>query len=143
MEQVQRLALELALTRFSSGISVPRLSGFCLLLGRKLVGQIGGFDERFVPGFFEDDDYAARAQHAGFKPWVAADVFVHHYGSKTFVQTSSDPKEHLQENWERFKEKWGIYSGLEMGGVFPFDSIPPTEFDPERDFIPLPCPVSA
>ncbi len=143
MEQVQKLSGQLALTRFSSGFHAPRLSGFCLLIGRKLVEEIGGFDERFVPGFFEDDDYAARAQFAGFKPWVAADVFVHHYGSRTFVQTSSDPNQHLQENWDRFKEKWGVYSGLELGEVFPFDTIPPTGFDRERDFIPLPCSVSA
>ena len=143
MEQIQRLGVQLALTRYSAGFYAPRLSGFCLLLARELVQKIGGFDERFVPGFFEDDDYSARAQLAGFKPWVAADVFVHHYGSKTFVQTTPDPREHLQKNWERFKEKWGIYAGLEMGDVFPFDSIPPTQFDPERDFIPLTCSVSA
>ncbi len=143
MEQTQRLANQLALTRFSSGLSAPRLSGFCLLLGRKLVERVGCFDERFVPGFFEDDDYAARAQFAGFKPWVAADVFVHHYGSRTFVQTAPDPDLHRQENWTRFKEKWGVYAGLDLGEVYPFDTIPPTQFDRERDFIPLPCPVTA
>ena len=65
--------------------TVPKLSGFCLLMKRAVYDAIGGLDERFGIGFFDDDDLAERARRAGFELAVAHDLFVHHFGSRTFV----------------------------------------------------------
>ena len=73
-----------------SGSSVPKLSAFCLLMKRAVFEKIGGLDERFGLGFFDDDDLAERARRAGFELAVAHDLFVHHFGSRTFAGNGID-----------------------------------------------------
>jgi GT2 family glycosyltransferase len=72
------------------GLRVGKLSGFCLLMKRAVYDAIGGLDERFGMGFFDDDDLAERARRAGFSLAVAYDLFVHHFGSRTFVGNGVD-----------------------------------------------------
>jgi GT2 family glycosyltransferase/glycosyltransferase involved in cell wall biosynthesis len=57
---------------------------FCVLLSRKLIEQVGLLDEAFFPGGYEDDDYCLRAKNKGYIPFVARDVYVHHFGSGSF-----------------------------------------------------------
>ena len=87
--------------------TVPKLSGFCLLMKRAVFDAIGGLDERFGLGFFDDDDLAERARRAGFASAVAHDLFVHHFGSRTFVGNGVDANRLLDENAARFAAKWG------------------------------------
>jgi GT2 family glycosyltransferase/glycosyltransferase involved in cell wall biosynthesis len=86
----------------------PRIAFLCTLIKRSLFDCLGGLDERFSPGNFEDDDYCLRAQIAGYKSVIAEDVFIHHYGS---VSWQADGEERyrklLQFNGEKFKAKWG------------------------------------
>jgi GT2 family glycosyltransferase len=143
LDQMLEYALQRCAQYYGAGFEARRLSGFCFLIRREVVEKIGGLDERFLPGFFEDDDYGVRARLAGFRLRVAGDVFVHHYGSRTFRETHADANAPLQQNWLRFKQKWGVPLDLQMGESFPGDRIAPTSFDPKRDFIPLPCLRSA
>jgi hypothetical protein len=85
--------------------TVPKLSGFCLLMKRAVYAKIGGLDERFGLGFFDDDDLAERARRAGFELAVAHDLFVHHFGSRTFAGNGVDAEELLDENAKRFAAK--------------------------------------
>ncbi len=84
-----------------------KLSGFCLLVKRAVFDAIGGLDERFGLGLFDDDDLAERARRAGFALAVAHDLFVHHFGSRTFAGNGIDAESLLEENARRFAEKWG------------------------------------
>jgi GT2 family glycosyltransferase len=88
-------------------LEFPRLSGFCLLARREVLAQVGGFDERFGKGFFDDDDLSLRVRRAGYKLLIAQDVFVHHFGSRTFAGLGIDCQKQLRENLEHFREKWG------------------------------------
>ncbi len=87
----------------------PRVAFLCTLILRKVIDAIGGLDERFTPGNYEDDDFCLRAALAGFKSAIARDVFIHHYGSKSFL---AEGKEHynarLQTNRLVFLEKWNV-----------------------------------
>ena len=87
--------------------TVPKLSGFCVLMTRAVYESIGGLDERFGLGLFDDDDLAERARRAGFELAVAHDLFVHHFGSRTFVGNGIDASTLLEENARRFAAKWG------------------------------------
>ncbi|HWJ03958.1 MAG TPA: glycosyltransferase family 2 protein, partial [Verrucomicrobiae bacterium] len=59
---------------------------FCVLLSCSLVREVGLLDEHFFPGGYEDDDYCARALAAGYRIYLARDVFLHHFGSASFGQ---------------------------------------------------------
>ncbi|CUU08634.1 Glycosyltransferase, GT2 family [Candidatus Kryptobacter tengchongensis] len=86
----------------------PRVAGLCMLIKRKVIEIIGGFDERFSPGNFEDDDFCLRTVLAGFKIAIAKDVFIHHFGSKSFNANGREKYIHiLKQNEKIFVEKWG------------------------------------
>jgi GT2 family glycosyltransferase len=75
-----------AWTKKHDGQSFPiyRVVGFCLLAKKELIKKIGGLDERFGSGNFEDDDFCARAALAGYEARVARDVYVIIREARTF-----------------------------------------------------------
>ncbi len=86
----------------------PRVAFLCTLIKKEVVDKIGGLDERFSPGNFEDDDFCLRAQLAGYKTVIAKDVFIHHFGSKSFTADGIKKyEERLEINKKIFIEKWG------------------------------------
>jgi GT2 family glycosyltransferase len=90
-----------------------KLSGFCLLMKRAVYDAIGGLDERYGLGLCDDDDLAERARRAGFARTVARDVFVRHFGSRTFLSNGIDAEALLEENARRFAARWG--RGVPLG----------------------------
>ena len=64
---------------------MPFLNGFCLLLRRQMLDEIGLFDEdAFAMGYGEENDLALRARKAGWRLRLADDVYVHHAQSRSF-----------------------------------------------------------
>jgi glycosyltransferase involved in cell wall biosynthesis len=86
---------------------VNRLAGFCLLASREALEQVGRLDERFGLGQGVFDDYCFRVREAGFRLLVAQDVFVHHFGNRTFAQVAGDTHEAQQHAFDLFRGKWG------------------------------------
>lgn len=90
-------------------VEVNRLVGFCLLIKREMMQQIGLLDEQFSPGHFDDDDYSYRARQAGYKLLIAADAFVFHHGSSSFSQLGAEQvNELIARNRQLFINKWGV-----------------------------------
>jgi O-antigen biosynthesis protein len=110
-------------------MAVQRLIGFCLLVRKVVVERIGGLDERFGAGNFEDDDFSVRATLAGYEGQIAKDVFIHHTGGQTFRGANIDYTESLLRNWSLFKAKWGIppETPLEEGYSVPAQVLAPTQ----------------
>lgn len=89
------------------------LSSFCLLARTATIRAIGGFDERFSPWGFEDDDLTLRAALATGHNRVALDVFVRH---ESYRGPKLERHERLLElNWARFRDKWGLPRGAARG----------------------------
>ncbi len=85
-----------------------KLVGFCLLMKREAVDQIGLLDERFTPGNYEDDDYSYRIQEAGYRLLLCHSVFIYHFGSLSFHKDIQAYQRHLLVNEKKFEEKWGF-----------------------------------
>ena len=114
--------------------TAAKLSGFCLLIKRAVLEAVGGLDERFGLGLFDDDDLAERARRAGFSLAVAQDLFVHHFGSRTFAGAGVDAGALLEENQAKFQAKWGL--GPAAAGrrvaLTPWAAAPRTRRRPRR-----------
>lgn len=80
--------------------------GFCMLIKREVISDIGLFDEDFLYGMGEDNDYCQRALIKGYKLYCAGDTFVYHFGSQTFKGNNLDLNRIFNENRERFLKKW-------------------------------------
>ncbi|MCD6298234.1 MAG: glycosyltransferase, partial [Deltaproteobacteria bacterium] len=108
-----------------------------MLIKRAVIDKIGGMDDRYGLGNFEDDDFSLRAALAGFESWIAGDCFVHHFGSRTFVGAKIDYRESLHKNWVIFKKKWGMPQELPYGSPYSISHIPNNGFDPAKHYYPL------
>jgi GT2 family glycosyltransferase/Tfp pilus assembly protein PilF len=82
------------------------LVGFCLAVKRSVLDELGGFDERFGLGTFEDNDLCYRMRRAGYRLMIAARSFIHHSGSQTFGRLNVDAPALLAKNEQLYREKW-------------------------------------
>ncbi len=108
IEEMHDFANKITVANAGKSFEFPRVAFLCTLIKRKVIETIGGLDERFTPGNYEDDDYCLRAQLAGFKTVIAQDVFIHHYGSKSFKADGENKYANILEvNKRKFISKWG------------------------------------
>jgi GT2 family glycosyltransferase/tetratricopeptide (TPR) repeat protein len=113
-----------------------RIAGFCILIRRAVMEKIGGLDERFAIGNFEDDDFCVRAHLAGFQAAVVKDCYLHHYGARTFLGNRIDYDARMNANWMVFKQKWNIPDETPLGCEYSLP-IPPGGFDTDKHCVPI------
>lgn len=90
-----------------------KLIGFCMLIKRKALDEVGLLDEIFTPGNFEDDDYSIRLIDKGYKLVLCRDTFIHHYGGASFSK-NKDYSAIIAKNEKAFMRKWGFTSRWNM-----------------------------
>jgi hypothetical protein len=67
-------------------MQVERLGGFCLLVRRSVLEGIGPALEGWSDlGLFDTDILSAKAREQGFQLVCCRDLFVHHFGTRTFA----------------------------------------------------------
>jgi len=65
--------------------TIPFLNGFCLMIKRKVIDDIGYFDEvTFAKGYGEENDYCLRVRKEGYELAIADDAYVFHAQSKSY-----------------------------------------------------------
>lgn len=112
--------------------------GFCLLVRREVLERLGGLDEVFGQGNYEDTDYCLRAFLAGYRTVLAKDCFIHHVGSASFDAGGVDYRQQMNGNFEIFRRKWRLDADARSTGQFNLPGIIASGMVAPLQFRPLP-----
>ncbi len=86
---------------------VDYISGASLMIKKTLWETIGGFDERYVPAYYEDSDLAFEVRKHGYKVvYQPKSVVVHFEGISNGIDLGSGIKKYQVVNREKFIDKW-------------------------------------
>jgi GT2 family glycosyltransferase len=88
-------------------LSAYRLDFFCVAIPRAVLNLVGGLDEDFGRGYYEDLDYSLRVKAAGYRIGVAEGIFVYHRGSSSFGKLPRETKTLLKRNKRLVVQKHG------------------------------------
>jgi len=93
--------------RFNFVREVDYCSGASLAVRRDLFAQLGGFDSRYAPAYYEDTDLAMRVRQAGLKVrYQPASLVVHHEGISSGTDLRTGVKAYQVGNQQKFLERW-------------------------------------
>ena len=102
---VQAFARDFAAEHKGKWMQVERLGRFCLLVRRAVLERVGwGLDEWRDLSLFETDILSAKAHQEGFTLVCCRDLFIHHFGTRTFAHGAPQNAEHEREQanqWRR------------------------------------------
>lgn len=101
-------AAEYTYAHWGETLKLRNIAAFAWIMSKRVYKKLGGLDERFGRGLFEDDDYCVRVGKAGFAILCAEDAFVHHYGGASTGWGSPEYLKLFNENKVKFEEKWGV-----------------------------------
>lgn len=96
------------------------ISGAAIMIRRKLWEEIGGFDDRYVPAYYEDTDLAFEVRRRNYKVlYQPLSVVVHFEGVSNGTDVESGLKQYQQVNYQKFYDKWKdiLQSEHEPNGV--------------------------
>lgn len=83
-----------------------RIAGFAVLMRKAFYEEVGGLDETFGTGNYEDDDLCLKVREKGYAIMVDESVYIHHYRSQTFIENKIDYKNSIIMNDSKFRQKW-------------------------------------
>nr|WP_268893102.1 glycosyltransferase family 2 protein [Paenibacillus lutrae] len=85
-----------------------RVVGFCMLIKREVLAEVGVFDEQYGLGNYEDDDLCLRVINNGYRIQIIYDSFIHHFGHMTMgILHESNLNQLLVLNRDKARLKWG------------------------------------
>ncbi len=86
---------------------VDYCSGACLAIPAQLFGELGGFDQRFAPAYYEDVDLAFAVRAAERKVFFQPRAVVAHFeGATSGTDETTGVKRHQVVNQSTFATKW-------------------------------------
>lgn len=88
---------------------VDYCSGASILIANELFIELGYFDERYKPAYYEDTDLAFAVRHSGKKVYYQpASKITHFEGISSGTDLTQGMKKYQVINQTKFKEKWAI-----------------------------------
>ena len=86
---------------------VDYISGASILIRKQLFENLGGFDEKYKPAYYEDSDLAFSVRKLGLKVvYQPKSVVVHFESISNGTDLTKGLKRYLIENRAKFLEKW-------------------------------------
>ena len=86
---------------------VDYISGASIMIRASLWKEIGGFDERFAPAYYEDSDLAFEVRKHGYKVvYQPLSVVIHFEGMSNGTDVTSGQKAYQVTNQQKFYDKW-------------------------------------
>ena len=83
------------------------VSGACIAIRAGLFREIGGFDTRYAPAYYEDTDLAFAVRATGLRVYYQPDcVIVHLEGQTSGTDEAAGVKRHQGANRVLFRDKW-------------------------------------
>lgn len=83
------------------------ISGACILVRKSMWDEIGGFDERYAPAYYEDTDLAFEARRRGYKVlYQPLSRVVHLEGVSHGTDLKNGIKSRQAVNQVTFRDKW-------------------------------------
>ncbi len=105
----EALAEELQQLPSGGWFPIPTAVGFCMLIKRATVEQLGTLDPLYGPGYGEECDYSMRARQRGLEIACAPRSLVLHRGSQSFGSRSAALSHHHQKllnlRWPHYLEE--------------------------------------
>lgn len=90
-------------------IDVPTGHGFCLLIKRQIIAELGVLNEAFGRGYGEENELCMRAADVGYRNVAAAGVLVEHRESISF---GSERQELISRNIPRLEQMFPEYTPM-------------------------------
>ena len=86
---------------------VDYVSGASLMIRRDLFNELGGFDKRFAPGYYEDADLCFEVRSRGFRVvYEPRSAVIHYEGVTSGTSLSAGMKRFQEINKPIFRQKW-------------------------------------
>jgi GT2 family glycosyltransferase len=82
-------------------------SGACIALRRRVFDDLGRFDERYKPAYYEDTDLAFKVRDAGLRVYYQPGcAVIHHEGATSGTDTATGTKRYQLVNQKTFRDRW-------------------------------------
>jgi len=96
-----------SLPEFNYVKEVDYVSGASIIIKKSIWNEIGGFDERFAPAYYEDTDLCFSIRELGYKVvYQPLSVVIHFEGITNSANVSEGHKQYQAVNKRIFHDKW-------------------------------------
>lgn len=99
------------------------VGGFCLLMRRAALDDVGLYDEIYGRGYGEESDWCMRARRRGWRVTGAEDVFVYHRGKVSFKNFKEET--FREGNYQTFMARYGPEYSAAMSQYKRKDALAP------------------
>lgn len=87
---------------------VPVVNGFCMAIRDVVIQNFDGFDEDFIPGYEEENEYCLRISQSGYRIAIANHAFIAHLEGRSF-SLKPDRSKLMQDHYKMIVDKYPFY----------------------------------